>query len=152
MVLNHAGFNAITYLTYSEFLYEHRESYFEILSSTQSVGDFLRLVKYFLRGMLSAAEREIERVTNLEETMLRDELKIRNSAMQVKGIYDVHNYFKQHLVSDIKSASADLGLSYNTVSKAVDLLIKVKILNIETVQVRHRKFRYTKILKLLNEM
>lgn len=152
MILNYTGFKAITHLAYSEFLYEHRENYFKILSSTQGVGDFLRLIKYFLRGMLYSTERGIKRVNNLEAVMLKDELKIRNSTTQVKGIYDVYAYFKRHLISDIKSISEDLGLSYNTASKAVDLLIKLKILNIETVQSRHRKFRYTKVLKDLNEL
>lgn len=105
MILNYTGFKAITHLAYSEFLYEHRENYFKILSSTQGVGDFLRLIKYFLRGMLSSTEKGIKRVNNLEAVMLKDELKIRNSTTQVKCIYDIYAYFKRHLISDIKSIS-----------------------------------------------
>ena len=90
--------------------------------------------------MLSVSERCINRIKNIEEIMNKDELKIKNSKEQIKGIFEV---------SDIMSVSKDLGLSYNTVSKCMDLLIKLKILNI--VQSRHRKFRYTKVLKMLEE-
>lgn len=151
MIPNQAGFSAISYIAFFEYLFEHREDYFKILSSTQVTGDYLSLIKYIVRGMLTSSERCIDSIKKLEETMLMDEMKIRNSKQQTKGMLDVYEYFKRHLNSDIKSVSEDLGLSYNTASKAVDLFIKLKILNIETVQARHKKFRYTKVLKILNE-
>lgn len=149
MIPHQSGFNAITYIAFSEYLFEHKEDYFKILSSTQVAGDYLSLIKYMVRGMLSASERCIGRIKKLEEIMQKDEMKIINSKEQIKGIFEVYTYFKQYLISDIKSISKDLELSYNTVSKCVDLLIKLKILNIETVQSRHRKFIYVKVSTLL---
>lgn len=80
--------------------------------------------------MISASENCIYRIKNLEEIMQKDEIKIRNSKKQIKCIFEVYSYFKQYLILDIMAIFKDLDLSYNTDSKYVYLLIKLKILNI----------------------
>ena len=46
MIPNQAGFSAISYIAFSEYLFEYREDYFKILSSTQVTGGYISIIKY----------------------------------------------------------------------------------------------------------
>jgi len=52
----------------------------------------------------------------------------------------VYNYFKKYLISEIKPATEELDLSFNTVAKSVDFLLEKGVLKTENAQSRHRTF------------
>ena len=55
-----------------------------------------------------------------------------------KHVVPVYDYFKQHLVSEIKPIAEGIGISYNTTAKVVGLLTDAGLLRLERQQSRHK--------------
>ncbi|MEG2547945.1 MAG: hypothetical protein RSA60_05825 [Eubacterium sp.] len=147
MLFFKAGFRAAPFLCISDFLLQNTEAYFSQLSSTQLNGDYLSWVKFMLGGFTSAAKKSIMLIEQYEALIVKDSEKIKKFAFS-KNTLLVYNYYKANLTAEILEVAKNLNLSFNTVSKAVELLQKKKILELVNKQVRHRKFIYRKAADL----
>ncbi|MEG0509275.1 MAG: hypothetical protein RR579_08075, partial [Eubacterium sp.] len=78
-------------------------------------------------------------IEQYEALIVKDSEKIKKFAFS-KNTLLVYNYYKANLTAEILEVAKNLNLSFNTVSKAVELLQKKKILELVNKQVRHRKF------------
>lgn len=149
MILFNGQYQAAPYLCLSEYLYHNRSEYFNILSSTQAGNGYLYLIKFFMHAICVSASRTLERIKRLEKIIETDEKKIAALNQSTKSVAMVYNYFKMHLVSEIKPISTLFELSYNTVAKAVDSLLAMNVLQIKTEQSRHRLFQYGALTEVL---
>ena len=66
----------------------------------------------------------------------------------VRALFD---YIEQFPIIDIKRTSSALGLSYNTVSTAVNKLVEIGILKETTNASRNRVFSYEEYLSILRK-
>jgi len=148
MVLRSVGLEAPRFMSLSEVLYDNKNDYFYIISSTQRSGGYMRLIKFLIRGIYEAASRAIVRIDEYERTIVRDEVAIQSQKISTKHNLEVYNYFRRRLVSKIKPIAEDLGVSFNTVSKSIDALIGVGVLRAEGDQSRHRYFLYNDVLEI----
>lgn len=147
MLLFEAGFRAAPFLCISDFLLQNTEAYFSQLSSTQQNGDYLSWIKFMLGGFTSAAKKSITLIEQYEALVVKDSEKVKKFAFSENTLV-VYDYYKANLAAEIPEAAKNLNLSFNTVSKAVELLQKKKILELVNKQVRHRKFIYCKAADL----
>ena len=135
-------------ISISEFLYKNKNDYFDIISSTQHSGGYIRWIKFLLLGIRQAANQAIIRFDKYEKFIERDEALITSNKVFTKNDVRVYNYFKRHLVSKIKPISEELAISFNTASKSVISLSDIGILRMENKQSRHRHFRYSDVFDI----
>jgi Fic family protein len=150
MTLNSLVLSVPWIITLSEFLYKNKNDYFDIISSTQHSGGYIRWIKFLLLCIQQAASQAIIRLDKYEKIIKRDEAIIISKEIFTKNDVRVFNYFKRHLVSKIKPISEELDVSFNTVSKSVNALLEIGILRMENDQSRHRIFQYNDALDIFN--
>lgn len=130
----------------SEYLFKNRVDYFDKLSFTQSTGDYLPWVKFLVNGIFIMCNLTISRLQKATSVINIDLEKIKCLNISKKPCIDVYLYFIKNLVSDIKSITEKLEVSYNTVAKVIDALIEIKILRQLNSQARHRLFGYVQLM------
>lgn len=147
MLFFEAGYKAAPFLCISDFLFQNTEAYFSQLSSTNRNGDYLSWIKFMIHGFVSAAKKSIRLIEQYEALIVKDNARVKKFAFSDNTLL-VYDYFKANLAAEIPQVAKDLNLSFNTVSKVVELLEKKKILELVNKQVRHRKFIYRKAADL----
>jgi len=148
MILHNAGHEAAAFLSLSQYLYFHTNDYFDLLSRTQYSGGYLVWVKFFVKGVCTSAKHAIEQITKMQQIISEDEAKIKSSQASTKSTWLVYNYFKQNLVSMLRPATDSLGIAYNSVLKAVQLLSALEVLFPVNEQGRNRSFVYIRLKEL----
>ena len=142
MILRATGLKAPCFMSLSEFLYNNKNEYFDIISSTQRSGSHIRWIKFMIRGIIEAANQAVIRLDKYEKLIEHSEAIILSGKILTKNNVKVYNCFKRRLVSQIKPIAEELSVSFNTVSKSIDLLVNEGILRAEKDQSRHRYFVY----------
>ena len=149
MILS-SQYKAVPFLCLSEYLLKNKAEYFRLLTNTQISGDYLSWVKFIIRGTIAAADQATSQITRYVEIVKQDENIIASSGLSTKSLQQVYNYFKKQLVSGAMPTSKELGLSFNAVSKAINILVDLGVLQMINQQARHRVFGYQNLLYLLN--
>lgn len=142
MILFNAGYPSVAYLCLSQYLFFHTNDYFDLLERTRYSGGYHVWIKFFVKGVLAAAKHAVEQIEKMQLVMAEDEKKIKSSDSSNKSTWLVYNYFKRNLVSMIQPTAKNLGLAYNSVSKAVKLLQALSILSPANDQARNCCYIY----------
>ena len=145
MILHNAGYESASYLGLSQYFNFHMNDYFDLLQRTQYSGGYLVWIKFFVRGVHASAKHAIKQIDKMQQVISEDEAKIKSCKASTKSTWLVYNYYKQNLVSMLKPAADRLGIAYNSVLKAVELLSTLEILSPVNEQIRNRSFVYTDI-------
>jgi Fic family protein len=148
MILYRQGIEAAPFIGLSEYLYFNKNDYSEILRTTQNSAGYIALIKFFVKGIHIAAKSASTQVEQLARIITEDKTTI-SAGNPAKSTIMVHDYFKKHLVSEIRPISEALGVSYNTVAKAIDCLISLGVLTKDGQRSRHRFFVYDRLLNTL---
>ena len=88
----------------------------------------------------------IEALRDLHERNVERLPKTNRKNDSVRRVFD---YIEQHPIIDIRKTSEALGLSYNTVSTAVNKLVQIEILNDTTNYSRNRVFVYEEYINII---
>lgn len=150
MIMQKHGIEAASLMGLSEFLYYNKNDYFEILRTTQYSAGYIALIKFFVRGIYEAAKTANERIEKMLRIITDDEIKITARGLSTKRSLMIYTYFKSHIFSQIKVVSNDLGFSFNTVAKTINVLCEFGVLQLESSQSRHRVFVYSELLDALS--
>lgn len=150
MMLLSEQYRSAQYLCISEFLYSKKEEYFDKLSATQWGSGYSFWIKFFLQAICYSAEQAIKQVSRFTEIIAEDTVSVAELAKSSKSVLPVYNYFKRYLISEIKPIAAETGVSYNTNSKVIDLLVDVGILELENMQSRNKVFKYSRIFDAMS--
>lgn len=78
----------------------------------------------------------------------KNQIEYYDRISEVRRVFD---YIEQYPIIEIKRTAADLGVSYNTVSSAVDKLVQTGILKETTNASRNRVFSYEEYLNILRK-
>lgn len=92
--------------------------------------------------LVSLGEDGINAISGWKQIIAEDEAKIKSCRSSTKSTWIVYNYFKQNLVPMFRPIADKLGIVYNSVLKAVQLLSALEILFPTNVQMRNRVFIY----------
>jgi len=142
---------AANYLTISKSLYEAKNDYFDLLSSTQMSGGYIRWIKFFTAIILNAAKQSRTQIEGYHQIVKQDEEKIRKSeSLSIKNTLAIFEYWKKNLVSSITQSAKELELSYNTVERSVQLLQGLNILKQQSSTQRNRLFVYSELQDLFS--
>jgi len=137
----------VLYISYS--LKLNRLEYYDRMMLVREKGEYEQWVQFFLTAILEAASDAIETIDKL--TLLHDKHSplIAGFARSATTLKKVFNYLETNPIIDIKKTSTELGLSFNTVSSAVNKLCSIGILKQVNKAHRNRVFAYEDYLDIL---
>jgi Fic family protein len=116
----------VLYISY--FLKLNRGEYYERLSRVRARGDYEQWIDFFIRAVHDTAVDAIETIDALMTLRDRNAAKIETLGRSAKAAQKLYTYIEQNPILDIGKTAAALGLSFNTVTKAVENLMTLGIL------------------------
>ena len=138
------------YISY--YLKMNRIEYYDRMTQVRRTGNYEQWVTFFLQAFADSAEDAIHTIDQL--TALHD----KNIAMfdiltkrQRTNVLKVFTYLESNPIIDIQKTADTLGISYNTVSKAVSILVDDDILKQTTKSGKTRIYSYTEYLNVLRK-
>ena len=150
LLLIHAGVLRRPLLYLSLYLMEHRQEYYRLLDHVRRTGDWEAWLAFFLEGVQVAAEDGLSTARELDQTFKRDYERIRQAAGRgASSALQVLNALKARVVVSLPEAVRDTGLSFSTVSRAMDRLVEYRIVQELTGGPRSRLYAYRKYLAAL---
>lgn len=137
----------ILYISY--FLKLNRVEYYDRLSAVRQNGDYAQWVKFFLRALIQSAKEANTSINELSTLYEQNIAKI-DALARNKNIKKLFLYINEHPIIDISKTASELGLSYNTLLKAVNALKELDILILgDESKSRNKLYFYEKYLEIL---
>ena len=145
MLLNEKALHRpVVYL--SLFLKRNRVEYYDRLGEVRVKGNYEQWVKFFLSGVIETCNDSIQAILTINRLIEKDEKILEGQTETVKRVYQ---YLKEHPIINIGATAKNVGLSFNTVSNAVNKLMQFGILTERTTAARNRVFEYAAYLDVL---
>lgn len=139
--------NETLYISY--FLKRNRIEYYDRLTEVRTKGSFEQWIKFILLAVYESAQDAIRTIDELIRLHDRNYNAVKKTGKASNTILKVFNYLEGSPIIDIKKTSAELKLSFNAVSNAVNKLVELGILK-QTENVRRsRVFAYDEYLGIL---
>ena len=142
------------YISY--FLKRNRLEYYDRMNKVRIKGDYEQWIKFFLKALSESARDAIETTEKLSD--LHDKnLEILSTIPRNANLLKLFAYLEQQPIIEISKTADSLGLAYNTISKAVDILMEKGILIINdksaktSRRTRSRTFSYAQYIDILRE-
>ncbi len=139
-------------MTASYYLKMNRIEYYDRMTQVRRTGDYEQWVTFFLQAFADSAEdaiRTIDQLTALHDKSLSmfDTLTKR----QRTSVLKVFTYLESNPIIDIQKTATYLGMSYNTVSKVVSILVADGILKQTDKSGKAKIYSYTEYLDILRK-
>jgi len=134
------------YISY--FLKRNRIEYYDRMTEVRNKSDYEQWVKFFLQASYESAVdatdaiRELARLHDKNVAILQAETHNQN-------LFALFAYLEKNPIIEIKKTSQALGIAYNTVSKAIGVMLEKGILIQNEKSGRSRTFSYEQYLEIL---
>lgn len=139
----------ILYISY--FLKKNRTEYYDRLTEVRNKGNFEQWIKFFLLAIHESAQDAISTIDALVKLHNKNFELVKNTGKASKTIIKVFRYIEGHPIIDIKKTSAELEISFNATSNAVNALLDLSILKQTEGDKRNRIFAYEDYLHILRK-
>lgn len=137
------------YISY--FLKKNRIEYYDRMTEVRTKGNYEQWVKFFLQAIMESAEdatATIDELIVLHDTNIAVISKLGRAA---KNAMLVFNYLESNPIIEIRKTAEVLGITFNTVSSAVNRLVNAGILVQTSDTSRNRIFAYEAYLNILRK-
>ncbi len=137
------------YISY--FLKKNRVEYYDRMTEVRSKGNYEQWVKFFLQALMESAEDAIltiDELTTLHDKNIAAITKMGRAAKNTAMVFD---YLEKNPIIEIGKTAEALGITFNTVSSAVQRLTDAGILKQTTHANRNRTFAYEDYLAILRK-
>jgi Fic family protein len=135
----------------SLFFKTNRQNYYDLLMRVRESGDWETWIEFFLRGVRETSEQAVNAAKRILALLDSDRKRIEAMGRPAASMLRVFQYAQTHPIVSIQTCSEKIGVSFPTVSGAVDNLQKLGILREITGKQRKRLFGYDAYIKILNE-
>lgn len=134
------------YISY--FLKRNRTEYYDRMTEVRRKGDYEQWVRFFLQALIESAEDAVTTINQLSG--LREEnMTVLEKIPRNQTLLALFAYLEKSPIIEIRKTASDLGVAYNTVSKAVNTLMEKGILQQDHKTGRSRTFSYERYLEIL---
>lgn len=138
------------YISY--YLKTNRVEYYDRMTQVRRTGDYEQWIKFFLQAFSESAKDAVETINMLsalhdQSISSFDDL----SKRQKNSIMKVFTYLETNPIIDIQKTATALELSYNTVAKAVSILMDKGILSQTDKSGKAKIYSYTAYLDILRK-
>ena len=152
LLLCNAGVLSQPLLYLSLYLKQNRDEYYRLLDHVRRTGDWETWLEFFLEGVRLTAEGAVSTANRLRRMFERDRRKVEEKTGRRPGsVLKVYEALEARLVVSLRGASRTTGLTFPTVSSAMDLLVGYGIAREVTGRARNRLFVYDEYLTVLAE-
>lgn len=138
------------YISY--YLKMNRVEYYDRMTQVRRTGDYEQWISFFLQAFASSAEDAINTIDSL--IALHDKnikLFAPLTKRQRASVLQVFTYLESNPIIDIQKTATGLGFSYNTVAKAVSILVKDGILKQTSKSGKTKIYSYTEYLDIFRK-
>lgn len=137
------------YISY--FLKLNRTEYYDRLMEVRLKGNYEQWIKFFIQAVCETADDSIISIEKLVLLNEKNSELIKNAGRSSGTLLKLFKYLESTPIIDIRKTSEFLGLSFPTISKAVNTMIKLGILKqMHNVQ-RRRVFIYEEYMAILRK-
>jgi Fic family protein len=151
LLLCHAGVLREPLLYLSLHLRQHRSSYYRLLDEVRRDGNWEAWLGFFLEGVKQVAEGAVATSERMAAIFAADRARIEAAGRRAGSGLRVHEALKNRPIGSMPRLRETTGLSFPTVSSAMDLLVELGIARELTGKRRNRLFVYDRYLAILNE-
>lgn len=138
------------YISY--FLKMNRIEYYDRMTQVRKTGDYEQWVMFFLQALSDSAGDAIQTIDALTALHNQSVAKLGAfSKRQQTNLFKLFAYIETNPILDIQKTAAALGLSYNTVSKMVTILVDEGILRQTDKAGKARIYAYADYLDILRK-
>ena len=138
------------YISY--FLKMNRIEYYDRMTQVRKTGDYEQWVMFFLQALSDSAGDAIQTIDALTALHNQSVAKLRAfSKRQQTNLLKLFAYIETNPIIDIQKTAAALGLSYNTVSKMVTILVDEGILRQTDKAGKAKIYSYADYLDILRK-
>lgn len=137
------------YLSY--YFKSHRSQYYELLNRVREHGDWESWLMFFAEAVTKTAEQAVETTQQLLKRADEDIVKIQTLKSAASSALRVHRSLTEHPIASAKSLADKTGLSPATVNKCLVHLETLGIVRNLAGRKRHRLFKYTEYIEILNQ-
>jgi Fic family protein len=129
----------------------HRQAYYDHLTRVRTSGDWEGWLGFFLDGVKDTSAHAVNSARRIVNLMNADRRKIDALGRPTSSVLRAHQYMQTHPIFSIAATKEATGMSFPTVSAAVDHLQRLGIIREITGKQRRRLFVYREYLDILNE-
>lgn len=138
------------YISY--FLKMNRIEYYDRMTQVRKTGDYEQWVMFFLQALSDSAGDAIQNIDALTALHNQSVAKLGAfSKRQQTNLLKLFAYIETNPIIDIQKTAAALGLSYNTVSKMVTILVDEGILRQTDKAGKAKIYSYAEYLDILRK-
>ena len=150
-ILHHDRVLSQPLLYLSLFFKQHRSEYYRLLDLVRVEGDWEAWLDFFLEGVEQTANNAVDTAKRLLSLFNRDEQCIRKAQGTTSATLQIFSAFCRRLLISVSEVCQQTGLSFPTVSAAIQRLGRLGIVREITGKRRNRIFAYQAYLDILNE-
>ena len=135
----------------SLFFKQHRSDYYELLNAVRLTGDWEDWLDFFLEGIKETADGAFATSQRLLQLFAADRERIQQTGRRAGSAMRVHERLTSRPVQSISSVAESTGLTFPTISAAMNLLVSLGIAREITGRRSDRLFAYHEYLSILSE-
>ena len=151
LLLHHAGMLREPLLYLSLYFKQHRSAYYDLLNQVRHTGDWEKWLAFFLEGVRFTATGAVETARRLTELFASDRVALEQQGRRASTLLRAHEALKEQPILSLPHICRRTNLSFPTVARAMEQLVKLGIAREITGKRRRRLFVYDKYLSILNE-
>ncbi len=130
---------------------QHRDEYYRLLDQVRTDGDWESWLDFFLEGVESTSQSAVDTAHRLLALLAEDAERIASVGRGATTTLRVFQEMRRSPVANIPALRNRTGLSYSTVARSIDTLVRLGVVREVTGQKRNRVYVYERYLAVLNE-
>ena len=135
----------------SLFLKQHRSTYYDLLQSVRTDGDWEAWLDFFFQGVTETSESAVATAQRLLRLFADDRKRIQETGRIAGSVLQVHHHLQGRPIGSASTIGTAEKLSPATVNKALKTLVEMGIVREITGGQRNRLFAYSQVLQVLSE-
>ena len=151
LLLNAEGILREPLLYLSLYFKQHRERYYELLSTVRKEGDWEAWLDFFAAAVRETASAAVDTARSVVEVFRADRERIRAVGRGSLSALQVHHELQRRPLCNISTLVRATTLTPPTIGKALGTLIKLGIVHELTGRRRNRVFVYGRYIETLNK-
>ncbi|HEY7406168.1 MAG TPA: Fic family protein [Candidatus Angelobacter sp.] len=134
----------------SLYLKQHKAEYYDLLQRVRFGGEWEEWIQFFVEAIAAAAEQGVDLSKRIHQLFAEDEKRIVGAGTRAQ-LGPVYRFLQKHPVSLMSGVVRETGLSLPTVSRVLEKLREMGIVDEVSGRERNRVYRYTRYVDMLNE-
>lgn len=151
LILHEEGVLRQPLLYLSLYLKQHRAEYYRLLDAVRQEGDWEAWLDFLLEGVLQTADGAVDTAHRLLALIAADEKRIQQAGRAAGSVQRAFTELCRRPLVTIDGLARGTGMTFPTVSRALDTLSGLQITRELTGKRRNRVFAYDAYLAILNE-